>query len=450
MSASLAAITRSRTRPAKAGRWVAVAAVLTVAACSLPDWADPAGVFDPDYGPAPQPVARADAKPLPPAPEAAAATATAKAEQTPAPKPAAKRTARATVPTPPPPPSTERPVKVVTAPAPPRRVASASSTAKPAAAESAASATRRTAEQATPKTRQTAPASSDLNDSPTPMIAAMTRGEAPPSFDDDGSIVPRRTDVPAEADVKPLLQQDAEQVATDVRTSQPSQSAMVSPPAPAMPERRPARLNPPKSAPAASAPMQTTADARVEPGQFPNSVSPVVQQTYRESLNAPRSYQEAIAQAGGGVSRGGAGLGEPVVISGEGVYQPAAYGGAAQSGGAKPAAVIQFRHGSVSLSSKDMSTIRLIADIAKRSNARIRIQGHASSRTGQMPVEKHLLANLRISADRADAVADALAREGIPYDRIYVEAKGDNAPIYNEAMPSGEAGNRRAEIFLEN
>ena len=33
--------------------------------------------------------------------------------------------------------------------------------------------------------------------------------------------------------------------------------------------------------------------------------------------------------------------------------------------------------------------------------------------------------------------------------RIIVEARGDNEPIYNEAMPSGETGNRRAEIFLE-
>lgn len=67
-----------------------------------------------------------------------------------------------------------------------------------------------------------------------------------------------------------------------------------------------------------------------------------------------------------------------------------------------------------------------------------------------MAVESHLLANLRISARRAEAVADALARHGVPYEQIIVEAKGDNTPIYNEAMPAGEAGNRRAEIFLEN
>ncbi len=135
------------------------------------------------------------------------------------------------------------------------------------------------------------------------------------------------------------------------------------------------------------------------------------------------------------------------MIGGNGVSQQTTVLTGASGG---PDAVIQFRHGSARLSSNDNAILGRIAAQAAQRNARVRIRGHSSSRTGQMPVDTHLLANLRISARRAEAVADVLARFGLPYERIIVEAKGDNAPVYNEAMPSGEAGNRRAEIYLEN
>jgi flagellar motor protein MotB len=32
---------------------------------------------------------------------------------------------------------------------------------------------------------------------------------------------------------------------------------------------------------------------------------------------------------------------------------------------------------------------------------------------------------------------------------VLVEAVGDSQPVYYESMPQGEAGNRRAEIFLQ-
>ena len=32
---------------------------------------------------------------------------------------------------------------------------------------------------------------------------------------------------------------------------------------------------------------------------------------------------------------------------------------------------------------------------------------------------------------------------------LVIEAEGDQAPVFYESMPAGEAGNRRAEIFLE-
>jgi len=79
----------------------------------------------------------------------------------------------------------------------------------------------------------------------------------------------------------------------------------------------------------------------------------------------------------------------------------------------------------------------------------VKVVGHASSRTANMPVERHLEAIFQKSQARATAVAQALIRAGVPADKVQIEAVGDSQPIYYESMPKGEAGNRRAEIFVQ-
>lgn len=79
----------------------------------------------------------------------------------------------------------------------------------------------------------------------------------------------------------------------------------------------------------------------------------------------------------------------------------------------------------------------------------IRIVGHASSRTSNMPIEKHLEVIFSKSQDRANAVAKEVIKDGVPANRVLVEAVGDSQPVYYESMPKGEDGNRRAEIFLQ-
>ena len=66
-----------------------------------------------------------------------------------------------------------------------------------------------------------------------------------------------------------------------------------------------------------------------------------------------------------------------------------------------------------------------------------------------MPLEKHLVLIFNKSQDRANAVAQECIREGVPANRVLVEAVGDSQPIYYESMPKGEDGNRRAEIFFQ-
>ena len=51
--------------------------------------------------------------------------------------------------------------------------------------------------------------------------------------------------------------------------------------------------------------------------------------------------------------------------------------------------------------------------------------------------------------DRAQAVASEFLRLGVPPAALIVDAVGDTQPRFLEAMPAGEAGNRRVEIILE-
>ena len=79
----------------------------------------------------------------------------------------------------------------------------------------------------------------------------------------------------------------------------------------------------------------------------------------------------------------------------------------------------------------------------------VRVVGHASSRTRDLPIDRHMLVNFRISLERAQAVAAELVRLGVAPEDLFVEARSDTEPVFYESMPAGEAENRRAEVFLE-
>jgi len=109
---------------------------------------------------------------------------------------------------------------------------------------------------------------------------------------------------------------------------------------------------------------------------------------------------------------------------------------------------IYFDNGSSVVSSKYKSNIRKIAKVVKDNNASVVVYGHSSSRTRDTDPVSHKLANFRASMERAQNVASALKRAGIPADKISIEAMSDSAPAYQEVMPEGERLNRRAEIYI--
>jgi outer membrane protein OmpA-like peptidoglycan-associated protein len=123
----------------------------------------------------------------------------------------------------------------------------------------------------------------------------------------------------------------------------------------------------------------------------------------------------------------------------------------ANAAGLPPTAVVFFPHDTTVLSAEGKTQVRAAVQAFQAAGGQgfIRVVGHSSSRTANMPLERHLIYNFERSQARANAVARALIAEGVPASKVLVEAVGDSQPVYYESMPQGEEGNRRAEIFLQ-
>ncbi|MFT3759357.1 OmpA family protein [Thauera sp.] len=70
-----------------------------------------------------------------------------------------------------------------------------------------------------------------------------------------------------------------------------------------------------------------------------------------------------------------------------------------------------------------------------------RIIGHTDSQGSEM-------VNLRLSIDRAEAVAAHLAGHGIAFERLSADGRGEADPLASNATEEGRARNRRVEIQL--
>jgi outer membrane protein OmpA-like peptidoglycan-associated protein len=112
-------------------------------------------------------------------------------------------------------------------------------------------------------------------------------------------------------------------------------------------------------------------------------------------------------------------------------------------------ATILFASGSNALSREAQSLLAEIADWQRGNGGIIRIVGYASSRTRDMDALQHRMTNFRISLERAEAVARELRRHGVAPEKLSVGAKSDAEPVLSEAMPKGEAANRRAEVYID-
>ncbi len=85
----------------------------------------------------------------------------------------------------------------------------------------------------------------------------------------------------------------------------------------------------------------------------------------------------------------------------------------------------------------------------RQQGGRLHVIGHSSSWTRDMNPVRHNMINFGLSLDRANVVARELLRIGITTRELSIGAVSDSRPLFFEVMPSGEAGNRRVEIFLD-
>ena len=148
---------------------------------------------------------------------------------------------------------------------------------------------------------------------------------------------------------------------------------------------------------------------------------------------------------------GNYGLGTTVVGSGGQQYyagQGTNYGAGGYANAANLAGVIYFGHNSAGLSGNDQQVLRDIANAWRNTGGVLTVVGHASQQTATMSAERHAEVNYAVSEARARQVAAALQSLGVSAGAMVVEAYGASQPVYGEFMPTGEAHNRRVEIYL--
>ena len=116
-----------------------------------------------------------------------------------------------------------------------------------------------------------------------------------------------------------------------------------------------------------------------------------------------------------------------------------------------PVARVTFNHGSSQLSDEDVRKIKEVAKLFMQNEGKkIVIVGHSSSRTNyDMDLTKHALVNFNMSLERARKVMRQFSTIGMNSQAIELVAMSDAEPLYAEIMPSLEAANRRAEIFIQ-
>jgi len=268
----------------------------------------------------------------------------------------------------------------------------------------------------------------------------------------------------------PAVSPDADTVTVpqgnDTQTAAPSpapEAAPMPPPAPAPAMQMPPPMAQTTMMPPASPPPARTAMASVDPSDaalgFRPSTAPPLDASLGQFVPAPiiSRYQQTSASAGmprsqmASVAPTRRKSGGDVVANMGAVQssaQPSVY---ASATGMQPSSVVYFPGDGTLLNAEGRAQVRAAAKAFKQSGGQgyIRVVGHASSRTSNMPVEKHLEVIFNKSQDRANAVAKEMIRDGVPASRVLVEAVGDSQPVYYESMPKGEDGNRRAEIFLQ-
>ncbi|MGQ0664187.1 MAG: OmpA family protein [Pseudomonadota bacterium] len=167
----------------------------------------------------------------------------------------------------------------------------------------------------------------------------------------------------------------------------------------------------------------------------------------------PRAEREAlIARLSADLASAREELGPPPRPATPALAAPGRESQAGPAGPAGPAvsvhvATLTFAYNSAALAEGDLKVLAEIASLALTGNARVRVVGHASRDAGPGDAVRRRAANLRIAAERAQAVGRELGRLGLPEGRLGLAAAGDTDAL--PAEPPWAPANRRVEIFVD-
>ncbi|WP_395021382.1 OmpA family protein [Dongia sp.] len=178
----------------------------------------------------------------------------------------------------------------------------------------------------------------------------------------------------------------------------------------------------------AAMPLAGSSDAPMTPAPSGDGVSVDYSVLNGLQASAPTTYQQPMM---GGVA--------PV----RGYAPSGSIAGVGQAVG-----YVYFGNGSSRLSAADRQVLQQVAQLQQIQGGVLRIIGHASARTGNMEALEQQQVNHEMSMQRATAVARALVEYGVQPILVQVAAAGDDQTLYAESTPAGEAGNRRAEVYL--
>ena len=275
-----------------------------------------------------------------------------------------------------------------------------------------------------------------------PMIPTAAAPSAPPTE----MAVPSTGNMPTEG-MQPRMAIPASSAA-----NMAANQAMNDPYAGYYSQRDPTLIPPTPSPTAGMAP--NFGQSAVQPIQTPQPSRPI-QAIPSTAFPPPIMYRRtpapaALAQGGGYAGRPGgmAGLIQPVNVAT--LTQPANFGNAEANfvGNYVRVGTIYFGNGSSRLGADDVAVLKQIAELYRKRGGGVQIIGHASQRTQQLSYTHHKMTNYTISLRRGARIQKMLQKFGVDPHHIAVTAQADAAPIYLENMPAGEAGNRRAEIFM--
>lgn len=110
--------------------------------------------------------------------------------------------------------------------------------------------------------------------------------------------------------------------------------------------------------------------------------------------------------------------------------------------------IIYHSNAQADISAKDIKALKSVAEFVKKNNGTIRVVGNSSSRSKNMKEIQNKLKNFELSILRAQKVRDALISQGVPADKIFIDAVADTEKVVEENMPINEAINRRTEVYI--